>query len=591
MTTRLLPAMTRSMAGSLLAGATVLVVAHLLFAVALETSPTSDEAPHLAAGVSYLATGDYRMNPEHPPLVKQLAAWPVWAGGQDPPLDSRAWDRADIWRFGDAFLTVQNEHGRTTLALARVVPILLSLVLAALVVVWSTRLHGAAGGLLTAVIVALDPTLLAHGALVTTDVGFTLTWLLTLAALIAVRRRNTLWRRLLAGLALGCALSTKFSALLLLPLIPLIVFWRGWGQLRPLFSAWKDVLGTTLSIVAVATCVVTLAYEGDTGLWFQGLHVMRGGAETFLLGERHDAGLLHYFLVALPIKVPPATWLVLVLAAVAGWRRTREPDITDVEADGDRRLELTVLALAGLYFFVMASLSKLNIGVRHVLPAHATLWIVAGGAARWPMHPVLSRAVAAAIIALAGVWNAWELRQAWPHPIAYASSLVGGPAALPRLLADSNVDWGQGLPALARWQKANAPDGLFLAYFGNADPAAWGVRSQRLPAYGPVDESEPTTVPTIPARLLVAISTTNLQGLGLGGLAPYTFLRDREPLVTVGGSFHVYDLSAPEDRLQLAESCARARWRRTARALRSRGTSRNLESPAPRGQHVPEARR
>jgi hypothetical protein len=276
---------------------------------------------------------------------------------------------------------------------------------------------------------------------------------------------------------------------------------------------------------------------------------------------------------------------------VAAWRRRLEPDTTDTDADVDCRRELTVLALAGLYFFVMASLSKLNIGVRHVLPAQATLWILAGGAARWPIRPVFARAAAAAIIVVAGVWNAWELRQAWPHPIAYASSLVGGPAALPRLLADSNVDWGQGLPALARWQKANAPDGLFLAYFGNADPAAWGVRSQRLPAYGPVDESEPAVVPTIPARLLVAISTTNLQGLGLGGLAPYAFLRDREPLTTIGGSFHLYDLSAPEDRLQLAESCQRARWRRTARALRSPVTSRNLESPAPRGQPMLGLRR
>jgi len=581
---RLRAVWTRPVIAGVLAGATCLVLSRLLFFVALETSSTSDEAPHLAAGVSYLATGDYRMNPEHPPLVKQLAAWPVWADGQDPPLDSRAWDRADIWRFGDAFLNSQNEHARTTLALGRVIPILLSLLLAALVVLWSTRLHGPLGGLLTAVIVALDPTLLAHGALVTTDVGFTLAWLLTLAALIAVRRKNTLWRRLGAGLALGCALATKFSALLLLPLIPVVVFWEGWRELRSLLPRWRDVLGTSLSMVAVATGVVTLVYEGDTGLWFQGLHVMRGGAETFLLGERHDAGLLHYFLVALPIKVPPATWLVLVLAAVAAWRRpSAEPSITRDDSSG--RVELRVLAFAGLYFFVMASLTKLNIGVRHVLPTQATLWILAGGALRWPFRPVIARALAVATLVIVGLWNAWELRQAWPHPIAYASSLVGGPAALPRLLADSNIDWGQGLPALARWQKANAKGGLFLAYFGNADPAAWGVRSTRLPAYGPVDESEPPGVPKIPSRLFVAISTTNLQGLGLGGLAPYAFLEGREPLAIVGGSFHVYDLSAPEDRRQLAEACRRARWRRTAQALRSSGTSQLLESPALQGQH------
>src|ERR1043166_5532770 len=40
-------------------------------------SATYDETSHLPAGYSYLRWADFRMNPEHPPLVKELAALPL----------------------------------------------------------------------------------------------------------------------------------------------------------------------------------------------------------------------------------------------------------------------------------------------------------------------------------------------------------------------------------------------------------------------------------------------------------------------------------------------------------------------------------
>jgi hypothetical protein len=46
---------------------------HSLWATRLDGF-TIDEPYHLAAGASYLRWGDYRLNPEHPPLVKLIAA-------------------------------------------------------------------------------------------------------------------------------------------------------------------------------------------------------------------------------------------------------------------------------------------------------------------------------------------------------------------------------------------------------------------------------------------------------------------------------------------------------------------------------------
>src|SRR5436305_423320 len=78
------------------AAAAIIAVAALVAFIALAlgdlltSSPTSDETAHLAAGYSYLVTHDYRLNPEHPPLVKMFAALPL--------LGTRVWPV----RFRDA---------------------------------------------------------------------------------------------------------------------------------------------------------------------------------------------------------------------------------------------------------------------------------------------------------------------------------------------------------------------------------------------------------------------------------------------------------------------------------------------------------
>lgn len=544
---------------ALVAGLAVITATLLIPRVSLRTSPTADEAAHLSAGVASVQTGDYRLNPEHPPLLKTLAALPLVLAGVEAPVDSRAWDRADIWRFGDAFLTARGEAARWWLALGRVVPLLLALALVGFVAAWGTRLHGAWGGLLSGGLAALDPTLVGHGGLVTNDVSFALTWLLAVAAFVGLREHNTLRRRLLAGLALGVALSTKFSALLLVPLLPAVVFWPATldrPSLHALVLDWRRVLGTGLSVLAVATGVVTLVYEGNTGLWFQGLHVMRGGAEAYFLGERSGKGFLLYFVVALALKVPLSAWLGALLGARG--LVTGPPATTRA---------LRSLVAAAALFLLAASLARLNIGERHVMPVHATLWLLAGGAA--PALGHLHRAAAPLLAAGLLGWAGIDLARAWVAPISAINPVAGGIPACGRYLGDSNCDWGQGLVALAEWQRENAPDGFYLAYFGNADPAAWGVRAAPLPAYGPLDGREPRALPSPTGwpRLLVVVSTSNLQGLGLDGLDLYRWLAEREPIALVGGSLHVFDLSAAADRRQLAEACRRAKWRRTASAI------------------------
>lgn len=89
--------------------ATLLLI--FVFLVAIfsikDDSLTMDELAHLPAGYSYLTQKDMRLNPEHPPLIKDLAAIPLlFIKGIKFPSEIKAW-KEDIngqWNFGSYFL-------------------------------------------------------------------------------------------------------------------------------------------------------------------------------------------------------------------------------------------------------------------------------------------------------------------------------------------------------------------------------------------------------------------------------------------------------------------------------------------------------
>ena len=71
-----------------------------------------------------------------------------------------------------------------------------------------------------------------------------------------------------------------------------------------------------------------------------------------------------------------------------------------------------------------------------------------------------------------------------PHYLSYFNQLSGGPSNGYRLLVDSSNDWGQDLPALAEWQESQASGSKqYLAYFGTANPASYGIHIKKLPGF------------------------------------------------------------------------------------------------------------
>jgi hypothetical protein len=480
-------------------------------------SATFDETAHLGAGVSYLETRDFRLNPEHPPLVKLIAAAPLvllhrgggdygsplWTGAplaDDDPRRSHAYE----WPFGFELLNGSIEGAARRDPAARLTParctiLALGAVLALVVYAWARALFGPPAALLALALAVTCPTLLAHARLVTTDVpaalGFTGTMFLVWRWISV----PTLRRAAGAGFALGAALLFKFSCVLLAPLIVLLAaiavavsrlslrraaagialvaaiaylsLWAGYGFR---FAAspggsyvleWQDLEGEARPSPAILFARDHRLLPEAYLYGFAYAKSQAVGRFAFLDGEQSIAGWYRYFPEAFLLKTPLAFTALALWVLAAGLRRTRGKSF-----DG------WCLALAPLAFAALAVQSRFNIGHRHITPLYPFLCISIAPAAAW-IEERGPRALAVALLT-GSCFVSFAL--ATPRYLSYFNVIAGGPRGGVKHLVDSNVDWGQDLARLKRWMTANGVDEVDLAYFGTADPRAYGIAFRKV---------------------------------------------------------------------------------------------------------------
>src|SRR5215470_11588405 len=165
----------------------LLLMAILAGGAAWNESVVVDEVAHVGAGVSYLQKLDYRMNPEHPPLAKVLAALPLLIKGVHADYSHASWafsggffhQYLGEWVFGHALITEWN-NPYSTMRWARFPMLVLTLGLGWLIYVNGLRLGGEWGALLSLTAYVTTPAFLTFGPLVLTDTAIAFFSLLTM---------------------------------------------------------------------------------------------------------------------------------------------------------------------------------------------------------------------------------------------------------------------------------------------------------------------------------------------------------------------------------------------------------------------------
>jgi 4-amino-4-deoxy-L-arabinose transferase-like glycosyltransferase len=474
-------------------------------------SLTFDEDNHIFAGYMMHKTADYGLNPEHPPLVKLFATLPLL--GQDlwtPPLQGRDF-KTEAYLDGRDFLAHNDGGSQRLVFRMRLTAGLLALALSLIVFLAGQEWFGTGAGLIALLLLVFDPDILANSALVTTDIGVSLFFLVGVYAFYRYVKQPTLLRLLLAGIAAGLLLATKHSGILLAPMLLLLI---GWELLcAPKEARRKLALrltGAFAAIVVIGVVVLWTFYgfrytSRPAGLslstslehyaaplshfnasavltiarlhllpesYLMGLVDVKRMAEfypTFIFGEVYPHGQWWYFPILILIKTTLGLLALVTLAFFAIFTgRLR------------KRRELAFVLVPCLVYLGSAVLSGMNIGARHILPLYVFATILA----------------AAGIVALSSINRRWfwvgaallaahvaSSLAAFPNFIPYANEAWGGQRNVHNLLSDANVDWGQQLLQVKQWQDNHPDEECWFAYFARPEvhPATYGIRCHALP--------------------------------------------------------------------------------------------------------------
>ncbi len=481
---------------------------------------------------------------DNPLLIQALLGLPLLLLRAILPLNHPFWgERFAALALSSDFLWVTNDNGMQLLWAGRLVVIALSLFLALLAYAWGRQLGGRPAGLAALFLLTFDPNILAHSPLATTDIGTTLFVLLAASLLWHYWQRRTAGHYLLAGLGLGLALSTKFSAVALFPALTLMALYLAWRD-RP---GLRAVVRTALEVggwLALAIAVLLLVQQFNLSVLATNLEAVRGagtaGHPAYLLGEVRVGGWWYYFPVIFLAKTPLPILFLLLLAAVVAWRAVGRSGLRRFVQQNEPLLWLLLVALA---WFAMAMASRINVGYRHLLPILLPLYLLMAQLARpsvWQSRPLRWSAIPAAI-ALAIVSLTLH-----PHYLAFFNLAAGGPAGGWRIAVDSNLDWGQDVQALADFARQNDITAMHTALFTNTPPQVYGVPAAPIPVW-PAPQPDPllaTYYAPRPAAGWYAISATHLQGVFLDDPTMFAYFREQEPTARVGYSIFVYEVPA-----------------------------------------------
>jgi 4-amino-4-deoxy-L-arabinose transferase-like glycosyltransferase len=444
---------------ALLGAILVLIAAARIVSTYTALSHTVDEPIHLGAGMEWLDHGTMTGDVSHPPMARALAALGPWLAGE-------RWTPTGNTTTDGLAILGRDAHYDRMLALARLGILPLFLLAGGMVFLWGNRAGGPLAALVATFLFTTIPPVLAHAGQVTTDMAATAFTAAGAYAGLVWAERPDRRRTVALGAAVGLGMLAKYSLLVFLPGVWAAMYLCRWRGVRAVPGQLREHWRAAAAAAAIACLVIWAGFRFSFGplsfarvslpapRFFDGLRDIwlhnEAGHASYILGQRHHFGVWYFFPVTLGVKTPLAMILLVGWSLWTAWRK---------------RLRVAEPLAYCAVILAIAMSSRINLGVRHVLPIYVGLSVIAGVAAaamlrdspgRW------TRLRAAVLFGLFG-WQVVSGALAHPDYLSYTNEFTRGHAE--RFVGESDLDWGQDMHRVGEFlKKAGATEVAFTPY-------------------------------------------------------------------------------------------------------------------------------
>jgi len=537
----------------------------------LNKSLSGDEIFYITSASLYLNTNEYTYNSEHPPLIKQIFMLPALF--LKPNIDLEGLDHKNEIALGYEFLFNSGNGADSIIFFTRLINIILGLVLGGVVFAFSYKLFGKLSGFFALFLYSLSPNIIAHSRLATLDIGTTLFIFLTVFVFWIFMQNPSIKKYFLFIFVFSLAILTKFTSLLLIPIIVILYLILKFNKQTHKFDFWVGSIINKLnkkrifsmfiisfSTLALIGLVIWIDYGFESpilkirpdlyfeltesnlygftykfiekipffrtyreGLGYQ-LKNSAAGFYPYFLGKVTKDGLIWYFLVAFLIKTPIPIILLFFLSFFSFTRKSN-------------RLIFLIVPIIILFLY-FSFINKIFIGLRYILPIYPFIFVMIGG-----IFGVLWRNIYSKLITIVlCIWLLVGSFMIFPHYLSYFNEFIGGPDKGHKYLADSNIDWGQDLKLLKGYIDKNSISDFYISYWGFDSLEYRGLSNNSIYCYGNnryrVSTGEVLTLKELKkAKLFVSVNHIYADS------NCWDFLRKEEPDGKMGYSIFYFDLS------------------------------------------------